>query len=338
MNETWSHYFVDRGINYDLIDKYVIYADNLEKNDLPVIFEIEHFANLVGIKYPEINNIIYGTKSFYREFKIPKRRGGYRTIQSPYPSLLFCQKWIYENILKKIKSHPCAYAYKKDCSIIKNASIHLNKDVILKLDLSDFFTSIPKNWVVNFFSNLGYAGNVSVALASLCCLNNSLPQGAATSPALSNILVFSLDERLNRLASVFQLHYTRYADDMVFSGKKISKSIIKYIIEIIESFGFKINTKKTKLLVKEKQKIVTGIDITGSKLTLPRNTRREIKKTMFFIKKYGLISHMNNEKIKNANYLLSLEGKVRFWLQVDPENTEAKNFLQDLIRIKHNLF
>ena len=288
----------------------------------------------MGIKYPEINNLIFGTKSFYREFKIPKRRGGYRTIQSPYPSLLSCQKWIYDNILQKIETHPCAYAYKKNCSIIKNASVHLNENVVLKLDLSDFFMSIPKSWVINFFSNIGYSGNVSIALASLCCLNDSLPQGAVTSPALSNILVSSLDERLYRLASVFQLNYTRYADDMVFSGKKISKSIIKYIAEIIESFGFTLNTKKTKLLIKKKQKIVTGIDITGSKLTLPRNTRREIRKTMFFIKKYGLISHMNNEKIKNVNYLSSLEGKIRFWLQVDPENIQAKEFLHDLIRIK----
>ncbi|MEY2345002.1 hypothetical protein I3679_017355 [Proteus mirabilis] len=75
MNKTWRHYFIDRGINDDLLDQYVIYADNLEKNGLPVIFEVEHLSNLVGIKYPEINNLIFGTKSFYREFKIPKRRG-----------------------------------------------------------------------------------------------------------------------------------------------------------------------------------------------------------------------------------------------------------------------
>ncbi|MER1808254.1 RNA-directed DNA polymerase, partial [Proteus mirabilis] len=110
MNKTWRHYFIDRGINDDLLDQYVIYADNLEKNGLPVIFEVEHLSNLVGIKYPEINNLIFGTKSFYREFKIPKRRGGYRTIQSPYPSLLSCPKWIYDNILQKIETHPCAYA------------------------------------------------------------------------------------------------------------------------------------------------------------------------------------------------------------------------------------
>ncbi|PVZ78179.1 RNA-directed DNA polymerase [Serratia sp. S1B] len=336
MECTWNNYFSDRGLSPDIIKQYVAYANNLERGNLPVVFEIEHLANLIGIKYPEINNIIFGAKSFYRTFKIPKRRGGCRVIQSPYPSLLSCQKWIYNNILKKVQTHPCAYAYKENISIIHNASIHLNADFVLKLDLSDFFHSIPKSWVVNFFSELGYANNVSVALASLCCVNDSLPQGGVTSPALSNILVSSLDERLNRLAHTFDLSYSRYADDMVFSGKRIPATIIKYVTGIIESFGFAINDEKTKLLIKERQKIITGIDTTGPKLTLPRNRRREIKKAMFFINKHGLVAHMNNEKIRNPNYLLSLEGKIRFWLQIDPENNEAKKFLGDIIRIKLN--
>ncbi|MFJ5484330.1 retron St85 family RNA-directed DNA polymerase [Pectobacterium actinidiae] len=334
MNNNWHDYLADRGLNNALIEEYLAYINRLEENSIPVIFENEHLSRLLGIKYPEFNKLIFGTHKFYRKFKIPKRKGGYRIIASPYPSLFSCQKWIYNNILKKIPTHVCAQAYKKDHSIIKNANLHLNNDVMLKMDINNFFSEIPINWVIKLFSDLGYSKNVSFALASLCCLDGVLPQGGVTSPALSNILMLSLDNRLHKLAEKFDLIYTRYADDMFFSGKKISSKLINYIKNIVEEYNLSINESKTKLLTKEKRKIVTGIDTSSSKLTLPRATRRNIKKSMHFIIKYGLIGHMNNVKIKNPNYLLSLEGKIRFWIQVEPENQEALYFLNEILKIK----
>ncbi|HCD2449690.1 TPA: RNA-directed DNA polymerase, partial [Enterobacter bugandensis] len=91
---------------------------------------------------------------------------------------------------------------------------------------------------------------------------------------------------------------------------------------------------KTKLLNNTKQKIVTGIDVSKDKLQLPRKTRREIRKTMHYIKKYGIFSHIDNEKIKDPNYIKSLEGKIRFWLQVEPDNQEARSYIEHINQMK----
>ncbi|HCK7256245.1 retron St85 family RNA-directed DNA polymerase [Enterobacter bugandensis] len=334
MRREWEDFYLEKGINTNFISTYLDYIKTLESRNIPVIFEVEHLSKLIGIKYPEINDIVFGTKSFYREFKIPKKKGGYRKISSPYPSLRKCQTWIHEKLLYSLRTHKNAFAYKKGKSIIDNAEQHLNNHFLLKIDIKDFFPSIPINWVIKLFDSLGYAKNVSYALASLCCLDGCLPQGGITSPSLSNILLYPLDERLSKLALKFNLKYSRYADDMVFSGEAIPSKFISYVTDIIESYGFILNKEKTKLLNNTKQKIVTGIDVSKDKLQLPRKTRREIRKTMHYIKKYGIFSHIDNEKIKDPNYIKSLEGKIRFWLQVEPDNQEARSYIEHINQMK----
>ena len=335
MLEKWDSYFKDRGLPQEIIDSYLEYITSLTKNNIPVIFEPEHLSKLLGLSYDDLNKIAFGTNKFYREFLIPKRKGGTRLISSPYPSLLSYQKWIYENILKKSKVHFCAHAYIEKKSIISNSKIHLNHNDLLKIDISDFFPSIKISWVMSYFKNIGYSQNVSLYLASLCCLSGSLPQGAATSPALSNILLYSLDSRLYLLSKKFNLKYSRYADDMTFSGEKISVKFISYVESIISNYGFELNNKKTKLIKNKRQKIVTGLDVSGEKLTLPRKKRREIKQSIFYIKKYGLLSHISREKIKDPNYLLSLEGKLQFWNQIEPRNNQVIEMISFIKTLKN---
>ncbi|MBY6017895.1 retron St85 family RNA-directed DNA polymerase [Halomonas denitrificans] len=327
----WEDYFLDRGLSSELRKTYLEYINFISEKDLPVIFETEHLSNLIGINYQSLNSMVNNPDSFYRSFKIKKKRGGSREISAPYPSLMMCQTWIYENILVDYPIHHCAQAYRSKHSIVTNAKIHLGSRTILKMDLKDFFSSIPINWVIQFFSNLGYPNNLSYALASLCCLEDCLPQGAPTSPALSNILLISLDRRLYRLGKKYNLSYTRYADDLVFSGSYIPHKFIKVVANIVTNFGLTINDEKSQLIIGDKQKIVTGISISGSSPCIPRKTKREIKKELHFIKKYGLVSHVGKMKIRNPNYLASLEGKIRFWLQVEPNNKFA---LESLLFIR----
>lgn len=329
--QRWESFFRDRGISESLIPQYIEYARGLLNQNLPVIFEVEHLAKLIGVCDLELNKMISNPSFFYRTFTIPKRRGGKRTISSPYPSLLMCQKWIYENILKCVEPYFCAHAYRDKKSIITNSELHLNKQAILKIDLEDFFHSIPINWVINFFSKLGYSNNVSYSLASICCLDDCLPQGASSSPALTNILLRNLDKRLYKLSKAYKLTYTRYADDLTFSGDYIPHKLIEIVTQIVKDFGLKVNKNKTSLIIGEKQKIVTGLSVSGELLTLPRKTRRTIKKEIHYIKKYGLVSHISKLKIKNSNYVQSLEGKLRFWLQVEPENKFARDSLNFIL-------
>lgn len=332
--QSWELFFIDRGISEHLIAQYMPYVRNLTQANLPVIFEIEHLSKLMGVELSELQKMIANPRRFYREFSIPKKRGGRRPVSAPYPSLLLCQTWIYENILKAISVHFCCHAYIEKKSIISNATPHLGKTAILKMDMEEFFPSIPINWVINLFSNLGYAHNVSYYLASLCCLNGVLPQGASTSPALSNILLKHLDSRLYKLSKKYKLAYTRYADDLTFSGDYIPHKLIDVISDVITDTGLSVNKQKTSLIIGNKKKIVTGISVQGNNLTLPRSSKRQIKQEIHYIKQYGLISHISKLKIKNPYYIQSLEGKLRFWLQLEPDNEFASESLAFISKLR----
>lgn len=319
----WKLYFEDRGLSPDIIGGYIDSMRPVVSKGLPVIFEVEHLSLLFGMKLDELQKIIFAPDRFYRKFNIPKRSGGVREISSPYPSLLSCQSWIYKNILLSQAVHDCAHGFVPGRSIVTNAKCHLNKKALLKMDLKDFFPSIPMSWVVNFFSGLGYSNNVSFYLSSLSCLDDSLAQGSATSPYLSNILLVGLDHRLNKLAQAYGLDYTRYADDLAFSGDYIPHNFISVVEDIVTDYGLTPNVSKTKLHLNPGQRIVTGVSVSGDRLTLPRSMRREIKKEFHYIKKFGLLSHISKSKIRNPFYLDVIEGRLAFWLQVEPGNSFA---------------
>ncbi|WP_081486016.1 retron St85 family RNA-directed DNA polymerase [Herbaspirillum sp. GW103] len=331
----WKNYFQDRGIEPDLAKKYLAYIKGLQKNNCPVIFELDHLSQLLEIDLNYLARMISASGNFYRSFHIPKRSGGVREICAPHHSLLSCQRWILQNILNNIDLHPAAHGFTAGKSIKTNAISHLNSSAILKMDLENFFPSIPQAWVIQVFKEFGYAPNVSYYLSALCCCDGALAQGAATSPALSNLILRSLDKRLSKLARTCSLIYTRYADDLTFSGKRIHFSLPIKVEEIVKEFGLKVNTKKTRLKLTHGARIVTGICITNGKLSVPREYKREIKNDLFFIRKFGYLSHIANRKIKNPNYLSSLLGRISFWLFVEPTNEFAikgRNTVLELMR------
>ncbi len=218
-----------------------------------------------------------------------------------------------------------------------NAKLHVGRQVFLKIDLKDFFPSISINWIINIFKKLGYASNVSYYLAALCCYNEHLVQGAATSPYLSNIVAHHLDNRLTNLAISYNLVYTRYADDLAFSGDYIPAKFIKIVTKIIQECGFEVNNEKTLLSIGRGKRILTGISISGDKISLPRNMKREIKKEVHFVIKFGYLSHASKKKIRNPFYLESLYGRLLFWKQVEPDNKYAINYLREIKNILDTL-
>ena len=329
----WKSFLLDRGLPSDLVNEYLSYAEKIIENQVPVIFELEHLSNLVGIEYTALCGMVNSAESYYREFSIKKRKGGVRIIDAPYPSLLLCQNWIYKNILIASKVHFCVHGFVSEKSILNNALPHVGKKVVLKMDLKNFFPSIPINWVINYFSGLGYAKNVSFYLASLCCLYDCLPQGASTSPYLSNVLLYSLDERIFKLAKCYGLDYTRYADDLTFSGNYIPHDFSNIVSQIVSGYGLSVNKEKTRLHTRPGQRIVTGISVSSDKPKIPKSTKRQLRKEVYFIKKYGIVSHMSKLKIRKPNYLKSLEGKLNFWFYVEPENKFARESIRYLREI-----
>lgn len=328
----WKSFFKSRGIEQSLINEYISNIEKLKDKNLPIIFEIEHLSYLVNINIEILNKMIFSNKSFYQEFKIPKRnKGEFREIHAPYPSLKCVQDWIYNNILQYAKIHYNAHGYVKNKSIKTNAKKHLNKKELFKIDLKDFFPTIKIPRIIEQFKRLGYSKNMSLCLATLCCQNDYLTQGSPTSPALSNLVAYKLDKRLTTLAKRNNLVYTRYVDDIAISGDDIHHFLQKLICEIIEEEGFIVNYEKTYLNKENSNKrLLTGIIIKDDKLTIPRETKRKLKQEIYYISKFGIKSHLISINNKNPYYYESLLGKLQYWKFIEPTSKDVDKLIKIL--------
>lgn len=330
--EMWKERLVryfQRERDYNAVCSYI--ASLLER-EFPVILGINHLAKLIGVDSDTLKSMVMSSKSFYRSFCIPKRRGGERQIDAPYPSMLKVQSWIYSNILSKIEVNDAAMGFVPERSIVDNAFVHNGKKCLLMMDVKDFFPSIKWYKVYSVFRKIGYPKNISQYLASLCCLNGCIPQGAVTSPSLSNIICRRLDVRVFKLARAYNVVYTRYADDVTFSGEYIPKKIVGFVTDIFKEEGFELQDKKTKLIRGQHRKIVTGISVSSGKLTVPKNKRRQVRQAIFYIRRYGLKEHQEYIGNKDPIYLRRLIGYLHFWQSVEPSNRfveEAISFLNE---------
>lgn len=318
----WRTQFIDIGLSDARANVLSRYAGKLSSRDLPAIFSFHHFCLLLGVTPDYLASVVFSPQSHYRRFLIPKRAGGVREVVAPYPTLLECQRWICQNILSRSKIDWAAHGYVSGRGIISNATPHLGKDTLLKIDLKDFFPSIPISRVVGYFRSLGYAQEIAYFLARVCCLDDSLPQGAATSPALSNVLLRHMDRRLVGLSRRHSVTYTRYADDLAFSSEEISRTFIEDVDGIISDSGFTINPKKKVLISAGRRKILAGVDISSGKLRVPREFRRQVRLDAHLAMKLGAVEYIIQRR-RNPAALPELAGKLAYWLQVEPDNAFA---------------
>lgn len=322
--QRWRAAYLREGYSSRKSAELLAYVESLVRRDLPPIVNLHHLSLLVGVDYDHIIKVVNAPEAFYRQFDIPKHSGGTRTITAPYPSLAYIQRWILDNILRRQKAHGCVHGFVPKRSIVTNASAHCGCAMLLKMDIADFFGSIPQRNVVNYFrKELGYNQKVSVYLSQICCLGGALPQGAPTSPALSNLISMSLDRRLYRLAKHFGLNYTRYADDVAFSGNIIPSTFIKYVTGIADHCGLQINHKKTRLYGEGGRKIIAGVSLATGTPRLPREYRRQLRAELHYIERFGLKKHMLHSKIRRYNYGEVLLGRLSYWLSVEPDNAYA---------------
>lgn len=300
----------------ELIKK-VIYE---EKTKVPFIMNTYHLSNILGIKWKDLKNIINNSDKLYYNFSISKKSGGKRIISMPNKELLIVQKKIQEKILANVKIHDNAFGFVKNKSIIDNAKRHLNKEMILNMDLKDFFPSIHRGRVFYIFKNLcHYDNDTAYCLTKLTTYKNSIPQGAPTSPVISNIVAFMLDVRLSKIANKFNINYTRYADDITFSGNKeiINKSLLKIISDIIEECGFNINKKKTRFASYAGRQEVTGLIVNNDEISIPNDYIKKIRQELYYLKKYGLKGHREKVGFTNKYYKDHMLGKILFVNQID---------------------
>jgi RNA-directed DNA polymerase len=324
----------EAGYSASQIVKCLEYSKGLYEKNLPVIYNSDHLSVLVGYSKSYIKRAVAFPQSFYRQFYIRKKQGGRRRLSEPLPSLKEIQRWILVNLLYKIGTHPYAKAYTIGATIKDNVKYHKKKPVVMSLDIKDFFGSISFVTVENIFKKSGYTPIISNLLTKLVTLNGSLAQGAPTSPYISNIVLKEFDSKIELYSKQHKLMFTRYADDLTFSGTQIDADGIKNIVAAeLQKVGLYLNPDKTKLMFRKDRQIVTGL-VVNVKPQIIRKERKFIRQQVYYIRKFGLTEHIRVRKIHNGNYLLHLIGKINYSLFINPSDKEMidhKNFLHSLL-------
>jgi retron-type reverse transcriptase len=323
--------------NRDLDSKFIsflaLYGGEMMRRGYPVIFNKADFCRKVGISEKKLNWLSFNQTKFYKLCSIPKKNGKKRDILNPNSLMRKLQHWIQYGILARTKPHDSAHGFVKGRSILTNAKPHIGKKVVVRLDIEEFFPSIDHQSVRKVFQQIGYPYRVAVLLADVCTVDGQLPQGAITSPALSNLVCVKLDKRLSGLSKRRYFTYTRYADDLIFSSNNPKlTSLIPFFREIILEEGFKLQEQKTKVMRQGGRQIVTGI-VSNKKANLPREHRRIIRATMYKLEKEGLagvsLPYHRDDKKKPVNVL---RGHIAFWEMVNPKGAKPyKKAIKTLI-------
>lgn len=255
-------------------------------------------------------------KHHYRYRWVNKRSGGQRLIEIPKSTLKYVQRLILKYIVNRVPPHDCAHGFTRGRSCLSHVQAHINKPVILQMDLRDFFHSVSASRIFSLFTTLGYPAGVASLLAGLCTHATSadlvgngfsalsweqqnalqvkhLPQGAPTSGALANLCAYRFDCRLQGLASQYDLHYTRYADDIVFSGPRKLRHQAGWIESLVGAIaleeGFQLNFRKTRIQTQAERQHVTGI-VVNQKPNLPRAEYDCLKAILHNCQRFGAAS------------------------------------------------
>jgi RNA-directed DNA polymerase len=317
--------------------------------------EITDLATAMGISIGQLRFLAFSrriaTISHYVRFQIPKKTGGFRAISAPLPRLKQAQQWILDNILEGVVLHPTAHGFRRGRSIVTNAEPHVGALVVINLDLQNFFPSISYSRIKGIFRSLGYSEAIATILGLICTEPDvteieldgrsyyiaqdlrHLPQGAPTSPALTNLLCRRLDRRLDGMAKSRGFIYTRYADDLTFSttdGEKLRDigNILKGTHGIVTHEGLTIHPDKTRVLRQSQQQEVTGI-VVNQKLNVDRATLRRFRATLYQIEKDGLAGKQWGQ---GADLLQSIAGFANYVAMVDP--IKGREFLASVQRIQ----
>lgn len=256
------------------------------------------------IDYKHLNYYAYSSlnknKKRYVSFQIPKKKKGeFRTIDAPCPGLKTIQQCLNILFQEIYTPHTTAMGFVRDRSVVDGAMVHLKQKFVYNIDLKDFFPSITAGRLYNRLQSKPFSLNQELAsiITDLCCYTNAegknvLPQGAPTSPTITNIICERLDRKLSKLANAYNLKYSRYADDITFSGMvnvfaedgKFCQSL-KHIIE--EEENFKINTTKTRLLHRGNRQEVTGITVNEK----PNVSRKYVKQLRTLIHNWEVLGY-----------------------------------------------
>ena len=320
-----------------------------DANGLPKIETADQLAAAMGLSISKLRWFTYqrpaDAGTHYRRWNIPKRSGGQRTITAPKKALLAAQHWALRNVFEKLPVHGAAHGFLPARSVATNAQMHAGADVIVKVDLKDFFPTVTWRRVKGMLRKAGLSEPVATLLSLLSCEAPrvpvefrgktlwvatgvpALPQGAPTSPAITNAICLRMDRRLSGLSTKLGFTYTRYADDLAFSWKKKgdkTKPALGVLMEglkaILKSEGFVIHPDKTAVLRTSTCQRITGLVVNPAGPTVPKaRVPRDVVRRL----RAAIHNRQKGKPGKDGETLSQLEGMAAWIFMSDPKKGAA---------------
>lgn len=264
--------FVASELRWD--EEKALRAHDLYAQRLPPLVDRAALPYLLGVRPKFIASMGRNAPRYYRTFQAPKALRGARLIEAPRRALKVIQRWLYDHVLLNVEFPTCVTGFVRERNIFVNALPHVPGKNLMVLDISDFFHSVNQSRVQQIFQDIGFPPEVGDQLASLCCLDGRLPQGAPTSPALANIAFQPADRELEDLAKSWNCTYSRYADDLAFSGeRRFGREDGDAIQNILGSHGFAVNHAKSRRVGAGGRQVIAGI-VVNETAQPPRWKRR----------------------------------------------------------------
>lgn len=317
----------------------------LHQDPTPFLFDTIQLSHLLGVTNRSLWEILRDPDSHYHHFSIKKSGGGFRNISVPDPLLKKIQRNISDKILSCIPVSEYAMAYKKGANLYVNASPHIGKKYLLKMDLYDFFGSVRFDRVYSeAFNRKRYPKQIGTILTTLCCHKDVLPQGAPSSPSISNIIMKHFDDVFGLWCEKHGLSFTRYCDDLTISGNRNLFPAYLKAERILKEMGFVINQNKTRFITNAARQTVTGLTV-NIKVSIPSEYKRLLRQQVYYVLKYGIddciqkhyldalltpICEESDQRINKSSvsitvnkehYKAVLLGKIGYILSIEPENS-----------------
>ena len=288
-------------------------AEKLAANGLPAFEHVEQLAARMGLTVGKLRWLTFNRRvsetSHYQRFQLPKKSGGVREISAPMPLLKEAQRWVLENVLYRLDATEHAHGFVPERGILTNALPHVGNTLVVNLDLQNFFPTITYRRCKGLFRELGYSEKFATLFALLCTEpetdrvtadgktyyvqtgSRTLPQGAPSSPMLTNLICRRMDARMRGIAQKFGLTYTRYADDLTFSGDDAAHGplvgkLLWQVRRVVGDEGFVVHPRKTQIMRKGARREVTGI-VVNEKPNLPRKKLRQFRAVLHQIEQHG---------------------------------------------------
>lgn len=250
-------------------------------------------AQLLNLSMPDFNQLCKDAGRMYGKKKILKDNGEFRTIYPPRTKLRDIQRTILSNVLEKIPTHSC-FAAGKGSSTKKEMKKHLNKAMMIRIDIRKFFPSVKYKQVFNTLKSLGFSHETAKAIVALTTYRGELPQGAPTSTQMARIVLNPAGKRICKLFTYNDVDITIWVDDIIISGPHSIKNAIPTITKILERFNFKVSEEKINIMPKTEEQRALGIRVDKKKLEPDSRFMKKFASAMANGEKQTKIKAMEN--------------------------------------------